>query len=104
LQYSSAAAVRADALPRETWSALFKSQGTKDPVQCARKLLNVAVTKRPTAIFASNDEMAAGVLTVARSTGLGVPEDLSVVGFDVAPLANQAWPALSASMCCWWAA
>jgi len=64
-------------------------------VQCARKLLNVAPTKRPTAIFASNDEMAAGVLAVAHSMGLGVPEDLSVVGFDDAPLASQVWPPLT---------
>ena len=64
-------------------------------VQCARKLLNVSATKRPTAIFASNDEMAAGVLAVAHSMGLGVPENLSVVGFDDAPLASQVWPALT---------
>jgi LacI family transcriptional regulator len=64
-------------------------------VQCARKLLNVAAAKRPTAIFASNDEMAAGVLAVAHSLGLGVPENLSVVGFDDAPLASQVWPALT---------
>ena len=64
-------------------------------VQCARKLLNVPASKRPTAIFASNDEMAAGVLAVAHSMGLGVPEDLSVVGFDDAPLAGQVWPALT---------
>jgi LacI family transcriptional regulator len=64
-------------------------------VQCARKLLNVAVSKRPTAIFASNDEMAAGALSVAHSMGLGVPEDVSVVGFDDSPLASQVWPALT---------
>jgi LacI family transcriptional regulator len=64
-------------------------------VQCGRKLLNVAVTKRPTAIFASTDEMAAGVLTVAHSMGLQVPQDLSVAGFDDVPLASQVWPALT---------
>jgi len=64
-------------------------------VQCARKLLNVPAARRPTAIFASNDEMAAGALTVAHSMGLGVPEDISVVGFDDAPLAGQVWPALT---------
>src|SRR6266481_2924040 len=64
-------------------------------MQCARKLLNVAPAKRPTAIFASNDEMAAGALTVAHSMGLGVPEDISIVGFDDAPLASQVWPALT---------
>jgi LacI family transcriptional regulator len=64
-------------------------------VQCGRKLLNGSATKRPTAIFASNDEMAAGVLAVAHGRGLRVPEDISVVGFDDAPLASQVWPALS---------
>ena len=64
-------------------------------VQCARTLLNVPAIRRPTAIFASNDEMASGVLAVAHSLGLGVPEDISVVGFDDAPLAEQVWPALS---------
>jgi LacI family transcriptional regulator len=63
--------------------------------QGARKLLNVAPSKRPTAIFASNDEMAAGALSVAHSMGLGVPEDVSVVGFDDASLASQVWPALT---------
>jgi LacI family transcriptional regulator len=61
----------------------------------ARKLLMLAATKRPTAIFASNDEMAAGVLSVAHSLGMRVPEDLSVVGFDDSPLASQVWPALT---------
>jgi LacI family transcriptional regulator len=39
--------------------------------------------------------MAAGALTVAHSMGLGVPEDISIVGFDDAPLASQVWPALT---------
>jgi LacI family transcriptional regulator len=64
-------------------------------VQCALKLLGLAPAKRPTAIFASNDEMAAGVLGVAHSLGVGVPEELSVVGFDDVPLATQVWPALT---------
>ena len=64
-------------------------------VQCARKLLQAPEERRPTAIFASNDEMAAGVLAVAHSIGLGVPEELSVAGFDDVPLARQVWPALT---------
>ncbi|WP_397400170.1 LacI family DNA-binding transcriptional regulator [Phenylobacterium sp.] len=49
----------------------------------------------PTAIFASNDDMAAGVLTVAHRRGLSVPGDLSVVGFDDTALASQLWPPLT---------
>ena len=64
-------------------------------VECARKLLQLPAPKRPTAIFASNDEMAAGVLAVAHGLGLAIPEDLSVVGFDDVPLASQVWPALT---------
>ena len=64
-------------------------------VQCARKLLLARHAKRPTAIFASNDEMAAAVIAVAHGMGLAVPEDLSVAGFDDIPLAQQVWPALT---------
>lgn len=49
----------------------------------------------PSAIFASNDNMAAGVLHAAFEAGLRVPDDLSVVGFDDAPLARQIWPSLT---------
>jgi LacI family transcriptional regulator len=37
---------------------------------------------RPTAVFASSDEMALGVMHVAAAAGLSIPGDLSVVGFD----------------------
>jgi DNA-binding LacI/PurR family transcriptional regulator len=42
----------------------------------------VARPDRPTAIFASSDTQAIGALEAARAAGLGVPEDVSVVGFD----------------------
>ncbi|GAK33522.1 HTH-type transcriptional regulator DegA [alpha proteobacterium Q-1] len=49
----------------------------------------------PTAIFASNDEMAAGVLSVAAERGLKVPDDLSVMGFDDGTIASWVTPSLS---------
>jgi LacI family transcriptional regulator len=52
-------------------------------------------TPRPTAIFASNDEMAAGVYGVAHRMGLVIPRDLSVVGFDDGPIAARLTPALT---------
>ncbi len=53
------------------------------------------VSPRPTAIFASNDDMAAGVLLAARQRGLSVPEQLSIIGFDDSPLAARLWPPLT---------
>lgn len=50
---------------------------------------------RPTAIFASNDEMAAAALFVANHLGLSVPGDLSVSGFDGAEISRTVWPELT---------
>jgi LacI family transcriptional regulator len=49
----------------------------------------------PSAIFAANDEMAAGVLQAARQAGLAVPDDLTVVGFDDLEIARSLWPPLT---------
>ncbi|MGW5242221.1 LacI family DNA-binding transcriptional regulator [Monashia sp. NPDC004114] len=49
----------------------------------------------PTAIFAFSDEMALGVLEAARSRGMRVPEDLSVVGFDDTQMARVSSPPLT---------
>lgn len=62
-------------------------------IEAANKLLDHL--PRPTAIFASNDEMAAGVLHAARIRGLEVPGDLSIVGFDDTPVAAHVWPPLT---------
>ncbi len=50
---------------------------------------------KPTAIFASNDDMAAGALAAAHRMKLEVPKDLSIVGFDDTPLASSVWPSLT---------
>lgn len=62
-------------------------------VSAAHQLLNL--NHRPTAIFASNDDMAAGILSVAHDRGLSVPEQLSVTGFDDTTLARMVWPQLT---------
>lgn len=49
----------------------------------------------PTAIFASNDVAAQGVMDAARLHGLIVPDDLSVIGFDDIPLAASLSPRLT---------
>ena len=50
---------------------------------------------RPTAIFASNDDMAAAVIALAHGWHIRVPEDLSVVGFDDTPVASTIWPQIT---------
>ena len=51
--------------------------------------------ERPTAIFASNDDMAAAAVGVAHRMGLHIPADLSIVGFDDTQLATSIWPELT---------
>lgn len=60
---------------------------------CGRQLLHR--NQPPTAIFASNDDMASGIMVAAHQLGLRIPEDVSVVGFDDSPLASQVYPALT---------
>ena len=62
-------------------------------IEKGRDLLTMG--ERPTAIFAGNDEMAAGVLQAARQLGIRVPEDLSLVGFDDFQIASRLWPTLT---------
>lgn len=58
-----------------------------------RRLL--ATRTRPTAIFAGNDDMAAGVLIAAHERGLSVPGQLSVTGFDDSLISRVVWPRLT---------
>ena len=64
-----------------------------DGFRGARRLL--ALKSPPTAIFGSNDEIAAGVLAAAKAANLNVPFDLSIAGFEDSPFSRQCWPALT---------
>jgi len=61
--------------------------------EAADQLLNLE--QPPTAIFASNDDMAAGVIATAHRHHIDVPADLTVCGFDDTMLAQTIWPALT---------
>jgi DNA-binding LacI/PurR family transcriptional regulator len=59
--------------------------------------MRVLLSRRPDldAVFCANDLMAAGALRVLREAGRDVPRDVSVVGFDDAPLAQSTHPPLT---------
>jgi LacI family transcriptional regulator len=59
--------------------------GRESAGRLARRLL--ALRRRPTAVFATSDVQAFGVLDAAARAGLAVPDDLSVIGFDDIELA-----------------
>jgi LacI family repressor for deo operon, udp, cdd, tsx, nupC, and nupG len=55
----------------------------------------LAMDQPPTAVFAANDEMAIGAIKAAKTIGLRVPEDLSIIGFDDIKIASIFEPALT---------
>jgi LacI family transcriptional regulator len=55
----------------------------------------LALPERPTAIFASSDDMAAGALATAHRLGISVPGSLSIAGYDDTSFAPIVWPALT---------
>ncbi|MFK8014629.1 MAG: LacI family DNA-binding transcriptional regulator [Gammaproteobacteria bacterium] len=75
-------------------SFVIQGQNTfESGIDCGIRLMRNKV--RPTAVFCSNDHMAAGVMKVVHEMGLSIPGDVSVAGFDDIPMAAQVWPALT---------
>jgi LacI family transcriptional regulator len=62
-------------------------------VICTQQLLDS--DSRPTAIVCANDDMAVGALFAAHRAHLAVPAEVSIVGFDDAPISAHTWPPLT---------
>ncbi len=73
--------------PRVDWAA--------GAHRAAQSLLDQPSDRRPTAIFATNDLLAIGVMRAVRDRGLRVPEDVSIVGCDDAEFAAYQDPPLT---------
>lgn len=80
-----------------SWSdvPVFECQGSSQTLgrEAARALFSLPT--HPTAILATSDRLAIGVLEAAKEIGLAVPEDASVVGFDDTPEAASSDPPLT---------
>jgi len=55
----------------------------------------MAMLRQPTAVFAANDAMAIGALSAFRETGVRVPQDIALTGFDDIPIARYVTPPLT---------
>ncbi|HMA50474.1 MAG TPA: LacI family DNA-binding transcriptional regulator [Magnetospirillaceae bacterium] len=62
-------------------------------IEAANRLF--ALTPRPDAVMAANDDMATAILWVAHSLDFRLPEDLAVTGFDDTLVATRVWPTLT---------
>jgi LacI family transcriptional regulator len=97
----------ASACRQQGYEAALKERGIKvDPELIAPSLFTyrsgldaaerlLRLEQPPTAIFASNDDMAAATVAAAHSHGLSVPGDLTVCGFDDTAMATTIWPELT---------
>jgi LacI family repressor for deo operon, udp, cdd, tsx, nupC, and nupG len=82
----------ANIVPMREWIA-YGDFSVESGARAAHALL--ALPEPPTAIFAANDDMAIGAMNMAKSRGMRLPSDLSVVGFDDVPFAASYDPPLS---------
>ena len=72
------------ALPQRR--VMFTSYGIDGGIAAGNHLLN---SNPPTAIFAANDNLAIGIMTIADQVGLRIGNDLSIVGYNDIPLAEN---------------
>lgn len=86
-------AMRAAGLPLEETLMVPGRYSYRSGLEAAHRLLNLP--DPPTAIFASNDDMAAATVATAHRHNIEVPRDLTVCGFDDTLLATAIWPEMT---------
>ena len=61
----------------------------------ASKFITLSTDNRPTALFCGNDISAAGFVQAISESGLSVPGDISIIGFDGSPISRWLTPSLT---------
>jgi DNA-binding LacI/PurR family transcriptional regulator len=97
IEHSSASRLEGYQSTLKSWgvevsSELILSGGIQEDIirNQVKSLINLPVSRRPTALCCYNDDIALVALSAIRELGLRVPEDMSVTGFDDIPSAAQA--------------
>jgi LacI family transcriptional regulator len=88
------AALEAHGIPFDPALVVVAENDFDSGAAAAQQLL-LGKGERPTAIFAGNDDMAAGALAMAHENDIEVPGALSIAGFDDSDLARAVWPPLT---------
>jgi len=86
-------AMREQSLDPDILSVIETPYGVENGAEAFTKLMQGSI--RPTAVICANDVLAAGALRAARTTGLSVPRDVSVIGFDDIELSRVVHPTLT---------
>jgi DNA-binding LacI/PurR family transcriptional regulator len=55
---------------------------------CARALLDMPIALQPDAVFSTNDALALGFIDGLRGSGMDIPSDLSIIGYDNLPASS----------------
>lgn len=92
--FASALAAQPDAVDASTGEFAIEST-VAEGRRLAAGLLRGPAERRPTALFAHNDQMAVGALDALRDAGLRCPDDVSIVGYNDAPLIDHIDPPLT---------
>src|SRR5690606_37696430 len=78
---------------REEW--IIEGDYQQQTAYESTKRLLQSTDPRPSAILASNDLSAFGAMDAARECGLGIPDDISIIGFDDVPQSSVVFPKLT---------
>lgn len=83
-------AVRRAQLPHPVVSVTVHDLTVAGGIEAARQVLTLPPGERPDAVFAANDMVALGAMTVFLQAGIRIPQDIAIVGFDDVSYASQA--------------